>query len=450
MIVAREVNQTHARRGQSLVLFVFVLVALIGILALTLDFGFVILARRHMQTGVNASAKAGMRAEALIAESTRRENARTALRLNFDDDFDLSSNATTIGAGIDTSLVQGNGYQATTIGPPGTSLEDDLANRSAFIYRPDDFELNTGNAVHGDIVTGGYTTSASHEEDSSYSRSDFNPLGSRAMLVRMRRTHDPNGLDDVAGVSSGSGGLPLILARAGWIAVGDAGDPYSVRRDGVTVRATAIAEGVAARAVGVTDLSSLLGAAPVAMTLAQWQSLRTSTVNFVPIDPSNGRVNNGAGIDFIARRTDATAARFVSESIDDVELSWPDTEFIPDGVNREYFAPIYGTVTSPSTGVSEDLIYGFGSVQLFRSGTTYFIYGWTAVTAPDNAAALPPAYWRTQLLVRLQANATYAGLSSSDQATALGEIIQQVFDNGAALATDDEGLRAPALVRTVR
>ena len=34
------------RRGQSLVLMFFVLVALIGLMALTLDFGFVLLARR--------------------------------------------------------------------------------------------------------------------------------------------------------------------------------------------------------------------------------------------------------------------------------------------------------------------------------------------------------------------------------------------------------------------
>lgn len=449
----RHISQQKAssRRGQSLILFLLVLIALIGILALTVDFGFVILARRHMQTGVNASAKAGMRAEGLLPKSARRRNARTALQLNFDDDFDLVSNTTTIGAGIDTSLIQGNGYQSTTIGPPGTSLTDDLANRSAFIYRPDDFELNTGNAIHGDIVTGGYTATASHEEDSSYARADLNPVGSRAMLVRMRRTHDPNGLDDIAGVSSCSGGLPLILARAGWIAAGDSSDPYSVRRDGVTVRATAIAEAVVARSVGVTDYSSLIGVAPIAMTPDQWQSLQTSAV-FVPLDSSTGRINDGGSIDFIARRTDATMARFVTESIDDVELSWPDTEYVPAGTYREFFAPIYQSVTSTSTGVTEELICGFGSVQLFRSssGSSNYIHTWPGNTAADNAAALPPVNWQSQLLNRLQANSTYVSLSPGDQATALAEIIDEVFNAGTLLAANQEGLRAPALVRTMR
>jgi len=446
---SRALKLRRNRSGQSLVLFIFLLIALMGVLALTLDFGFVILSRRHMQTGVNAAAKAGMRGEGLSTELSRRTAARTALRLSFDDDFDLSANSTTIGAGIDTSLIQGSGYQSTTIGPPGTSLNDDLANRSAFIYRPDDFELNTGNATHGDIVTGGYTATAPHDENSSYTRSDFSPSGSGSVLVRMRRTHDPDGLDDVSGVSSGSGGLPVILARAGWMGTESGTAPYSIRRDGVTVRATAIADGVAARAVGVANTTtSFLGAAPIAMTLTQWQSLRTSA-SFVPISATTGQVSNGSTINFIAKRVDATSARFVSEPISTVEQSWPDTEFIPTGINLEYFAPIYGTITSASTGVSEELIYGFVSVQLSRSGSTYSVFGRSAVTAPDNASALPPVTWQQQLITQLLSNPTYVSLSAANQATAREELITQVFANGTSLAAVDEGLRAPALVRSI-
>ena len=74
------------RRGQSLVLMFFVFVALIGVMALTLDFGFVLLARRQMQTGVNTAAKEGLRGQGLTDydandEELRRTNARILLRL---------------------------------------------------------------------------------------------------------------------------------------------------------------------------------------------------------------------------------------------------------------------------------------------------------------------------------------------------------------------------------
>ena len=115
------------RRGQSLVLMFFVFVALIGVMALTLDFGFVLLARRQIQTGVNTAAKEGLRGKGLTDydandEELRRTNARVLLRLNYDDDFDLSGNTTTLGAGIDSSLIQGNGFRSTTIGPADTTL----------------------------------------------------------------------------------------------------------------------------------------------------------------------------------------------------------------------------------------------------------------------------------------------------------------------------------------
>lgn len=223
------------RRGQSLVLMFFTLVALIGVLALTLDYGFVLLARRQMQTGVNAAALEGLR----DYDGTGRENARDLLRIAYDDDLDPSENETTIGAGIDTSLVQGDGYQSVTIGT-GSGLPATLANRSQYIYRPDP-ELNADNEVHGDLVRGDFDPSARPNEYSTYRRDGFtpNPNGN-AFLSRLRRTHNPNGLDQVPGVSSSGGGMPLIIGHLAWFAVTDPQANYSIRREGVTVRATAI------------------------------------------------------------------------------------------------------------------------------------------------------------------------------------------------------------------
>ena len=44
------------RSGQALILFILVLLALVGVLALTLDYGFVLPSRRAMQTAANAGA----------------------------------------------------------------------------------------------------------------------------------------------------------------------------------------------------------------------------------------------------------------------------------------------------------------------------------------------------------------------------------------------------------
>ena len=138
MVRLKRVQPTPKRSGQSLLLMFFIILMLLGVMALTLDFGFVLLARRQMQTGVNTAAMEGLRGQGLTThdsngEELRRENAREMLRLNFDDDFDLSANNTTIGAGIDSSLIQGNGFRQTTIGPADTTLAEDLANRSSFI-----------------------------------------------------------------------------------------------------------------------------------------------------------------------------------------------------------------------------------------------------------------------------------------------------------------------------
>ncbi len=306
-------NQHDRRCGQSLILMFLILVALIGVMALTLDYGFVLLARRQMQTGVNAAAKEGLRGmgDPATSELDRRESARELLQLNYDDDFDLTANNTNVGAGIDSSLIQrdpskppGDELYAYTIGGADTTLGQDLANRSNFVYRPNNFQLNEGNEIHGDMVVGQYVDSLGasprpisgdlHEEFSSYQRMDFRTSdetdyetseGDDAFLVRMRRTHNPDGLDEVADVSSRGGGLPLLLARGGWMNAEDASTPYSVRRDGVTVRGTAIASARNAKSVGTFDGSlDLPGAPHLALEVGSWGIFAEASARPAQID----------------------------------------------------------------------------------------------------------------------------------------------------------------------
>lgn len=287
------------RKGQSLILVLLILIALAGVLALTFDYGFVILARRQMQTGVNASALDGLRGQGIATydvndQLLRRENAQLLLRSNFDDDFDLTSNSSTIGTGVDRSLIQGDGFRSTTIGTGDTTLAEDLANRSTYIYRPNDFELNQDNAVHGDMVVGQSVGSsvprplsgAAHQEFSDYRRMDFrtsdetdydSALGDGAFLSRLRRTHDPDGLDEVLGISSRGGGLPLLLGLLGWMNAEPGSAAYSIRQDGVVVRATAISRANPATAISpaiptglIHEVDEVSGSSPFILNATVW------------------------------------------------------------------------------------------------------------------------------------------------------------------------------------
>ena len=132
------------RKGQSLLIMILMLIALAGILAMTLDFGSVILARRQMQTSVNAAALEGAKTRDVNGLQHARE---IILNIN-DDDFDPDENRTTVGAGIDSSLIQPIDPQRTVLAD-GTSARDLYVNRHRFTFRPDP-QLNEGNAAHGD------------------------------------------------------------------------------------------------------------------------------------------------------------------------------------------------------------------------------------------------------------------------------------------------------------
>ncbi len=460
MVRLKRVQPTPKRSGQSLLLMFFIILMLLGVMALTLDFGFVLLARRQMQTGVNTAAMEGLRGQGLTThdsngEELRRENAREMLRLNFDDDFDLSANNTTIGAGIDSSLIQGNGFRQTTIGPADTTLAEDLANRSSFIFRPDNFELNEDNEAYGDMVVGTYdpATATAHTESSDYSRSDFTATTTNpaSFLIRMRRTHNPGGLDEVPGVSSRGGGLPLLLGRAGWFQAESPAADYSIRRDGVLVRATAIANVVPARSVGVADLTinpPLIGLAPLAIETAGWQSLTTDTPYSLNTD--NGELTNATTVLTTTRRITAAEAAFVGNVLSETELTWPASNLISDRTTATLYVPIVAPLSSTTTTVSETLIVGFASINLSRSDTTYTLTPLGQNVGVENASAIPGTGWlataRTELATH---NTDFAGLPAAQQTAVFGELIEQAFAASTEL-TRQNSLLAPSLARTIR
>ena len=466
----------HHRGGQSLILMFFILIALVGVMALTLDFGFVLLARRQMQTGVNSAALEGLRGQGLPEydnndELVRRENARGLLRLSYDDDLDLpNGNDTTVGAGIDSSLIQGNGFQSTTIGPADTTLAEDLANRSSFIFRPDNFQLNQDNLQHGDMVIGTYdtSTSADHVEFADYSRMDFVTDGAaspNAFLIRMRRTRNPElpdgigQLDDIPDVSSGGGGLPLLLGRMSSIqAQPDDTPDFSVRRDGVTVRATAIAEATPARYVGVANAVGSIGLAPLALNLTDWQTLTTQPAStMIWLNNTTGDVTVGtspttAVLIGTARPIDESQPVFVGEVQEHIQApSWtalPETDF-------ESYVPVFAELASTDfPAVAQELVIGFARIQLTVSTTeadTFVLTPLPQIVAAENATSVATSNWPLAFRSQLQEhNTEYAALNSTEQAEVLDELINAAFAENQTLANDSNGLLAPALRQTMQ
>jgi hypothetical protein len=135
--------------------------------------------------------------------------------------------------------------------------------------------VGSENEQYGDLVSGTYDrTATAHLEDNQYNRTDFSAsvgATSTSFLVRLRRTNDFQSLDDVNGVSSNSPTLPLLFGRTNvYHDPNSQTNPngYSPRRDGLAVRATAIADARQVLRVG-SSTSGMPGVAPFAIDIAQ-------------------------------------------------------------------------------------------------------------------------------------------------------------------------------------
>ena len=279
-------------------------VVLCGLLSLVIDVGYARLTQGQMQSAADAAALEGLRKrdvgvrnpvtgqtinDAFASDCVRRASASRIVGWTFDDNFDPSDGDADyqLGAGPVVGLTEG----ATTLHALQT-----VSVRDPPVYKPD-LQLNQQNQVYGDMVSGRfcYTTDpapaegAEHElleavctepqrATGSYARSDFNPnltspgppagltecpgpyqtpptpwpvpgtgsisgVNDSAFLVRLRRSNE---FQDLGGqlessVASSGPSLPLTFGKATTIFGDDPTSRYSVRRDGVTVRATGIA-----------------------------------------------------------------------------------------------------------------------------------------------------------------------------------------------------------------
>jgi len=288
-----------------LVQIALIVFALCGLLSLVVDIGYARLTQGQMQNAADAAALEGLRSlnvsnEAFQSDCFRRAAASRIVGWTFDDDFDPANGDPDyqFGAGPVIDLTEGvtSVHALQTISVP-----------DPHVYKPD-LQLNQPNVVYGDMVSGRfcYTSDPAPSEggtyelqdivceqaqqgSGAYARNDFNPsatpppssagltecpapdesvtppspvpgLGTpadvasnSAFLVRLRRSNE---FQDLAGqmestVGSSGPSLPLTFGKGTTIHGDDPTSDYSVRRDGLTVRATAIADVRPALRLGV-------------------------------------------------------------------------------------------------------------------------------------------------------------------------------------------------------
>jgi hypothetical protein len=405
-------------------LFALLLFALLSIMTLVIDLGLVTLTRVQMQQAADTAAVEGLRGrnpgfdDGFKGDCLRRRSAANLAAWTFDDDFDPTSDALQLGAGPDVALVDGVGDLDA-----GAAIELSPSR----VYSPQLQRNQSGNVAHGDMVSGAfaYTADPRPQEASDYLRADFaplppigpgtnglagcprdddftgvpasgaTPLRDPAFLVRLRRTPDRDGLDDVPDVSSRGSTLPLLFGRGTTIQPGpDAG--FSVRRDGLTVRATAIADQRPALRVG--SGVPFLSAVPLVIERAFWETTCwDDNLTPVVVDPGTGVVT-GAGV-----CAGAIVGRFVASAPTTVGQQVQPAPPPPGDVDG--FAALMQIVP----GATVPRVVGFGWISL-QGGTLIKLPG---KIAPSNASAHLVAGWpepmpASERIAVMSANASLA------------------------------------------
>ncbi len=386
------------RRGVVVLFFAFFFVAFLGLCAVVVDLGIARTTQLQMQTSADVAALEGLSGrDAAVPDSDqqRRQSASLLAQLVFDEDLDLSTGPDQylLGAG----LVLGTGVGGVN-DPIGGVLEPGAP------WVPT-LQLNVGsNARSGDLVAGTFTALDPanpssvdwHDESSDYSRLDFTPEDrGPSFLARLRRTRPDQPLDRVAGVSSAGPTLPYLFGLgSGALSTPDPG-VYDPRRDGITVRAAAIADARPVTAAGLArlDLPGLAplatGVTPDAVHWLSFDALEWAAVpvrgQFTAILAASGEISGtsaGAAITGIPRLG---------------ALGTEGPVQIPPTPSPELAGLAYATIHTRTPGTGALQIRGFVAVQLevsaVEAGPTLRLVGIKLddTVAPANATAQPTA-----------------------------------------------------------
>jgi hypothetical protein len=237
----------HRQSGSVLVIFALSLLIVFALAALTIDMAVMRLTQRQMHTATDSAAVVGLSLR--DTPTDRRAAAQDQVSFVFDDDFNTASDAFQFGAGPT--------YNRTSL--LGFGLEGGTIN-STSVYDPV-LQPNAANAAHGDMLSGDYVFGQRHDEGynllNPYERDDFpsgfdefaSPTPPNSFLVRVRRTRNASGLDNVAGVSSSGPSIPMVFGRGTAIARAS-GSSFDPRNDGFSFVSTSIADAQPTLALG--------------------------------------------------------------------------------------------------------------------------------------------------------------------------------------------------------
>ncbi len=477
-----------------LVQVAFFVFALCGLLSLVIDVGFTRLTQVQLQTAADSAAMEGLRTRDITVRNAagaavidpyasdclRRAAANRMVRWTFDDDFNVANGdgEYQFGGGPNIELSEGV-----------TSLHalQSISVPAARTYKPD-VQFNQENVAYGDMVSGRfcYTDDPLPAEGAEYStqqivctepqralgtyaRTDFNPndtsprppnaisecpgvdddvpnpwpvggTGSlrtaddSSFLVRLRRSSEF--VDPEAGVASSGPPLPLLFGRAALVE-GDAASGYSVRRDGFTVRATAIADAMPALQVGLPPTNGI-GVTPFTL-VDTYVAAMPATAAQITIDPTRGAVC--AGLTCVAATP--LIGRFIDALTDPTRARWSRVASV-------------GSILTAATPLNCNAIgtrNGYVPVYSTMIGGTVRVIGFTRIAlaqdpARANNTCAKTLTRSTSLVATTNASATVTdGLPYGVTATAAQ--IRELFDKNRVRTgrLNYQPVLAPALAR---
>lgn len=357
---------TVRRRGYTLAIFALLMFGMMGLAALVIDLGFARLTQRQMQTAVDTAALEGLRyrdelppgAATANLEEARRQAASDFVAWMFDDDLNpASGDAHNFGAGPMVELNDG-------VGEADLNASQLLTLPPTPVYKPrrnngePGLELNLENAAYGDMFA-----------------------APDSFTVRMRRTNNVTGLDEVRDVSSHGPSIPLLFGRAALLPPSYSGE-YSPRRDGISVRAIAIAQAVPAISVGMPENGTpavRLGVSQLTLHLDYWNTLTTGIADNQAISDT-GEV----GMTPVGRLIDIEdIAGGVVVLGQTLPASLPSD--LQDG---EFYVPIYYPVSNGADPPELiDRVVGFGSAMIDFEDASVTIMRHAGRVANENASA---------------------------------------------------------------
>jgi hypothetical protein len=208
------------------------------------------------------------------------------------------------------------------------------------------------------------------DENPDYTRNDgfTSTAGTTpdAFLMRLRRTSDRDPLAREDGVSTSGPPVPFLFGRGATISAVP-GSNYNPRRDGVTVRAAAIAQLVPAKTAGpVSQDESVRGITPFALRRADWAALGSGAASFTV--GTNGVVTVGSGTSAVGQLIDATRPLTIAQRIDDRVATVLPASFVSQP-GLFILVPLYDDDLSPA-GVK--WVVGFGLMQVTAATVSSF------------------------------------------------------------------------------